>query len=262
MNGPYGGMRKTRGEPFEQAFLAAAAGLYYFREPDKLRGNRIYIGSEFCERLLPAKDEFIRALELAGKLDVKVTLLTPPFSEKGIKLFEEFIRETAKSGEFDFEVVFNDWGVIGILENFPRFGRIMGRLIPSHYTGAAGFPPAFMEFLKEKRIRAVELNPTRQFLSARNQLAGGNIRAHVYYPFMYLTTTRFCTSVMISGRQSRDAIGFCAKECINVWGTVKHDRMKDRILVRGTAWFSKIEGAIAALGLKPDRVVFNNLYFE
>mgnify|MGYP001612636358 CR=1 FL=1 len=256
-----------RGETLERAFLSAATGVQSLLELDELRGNRVYLGSEFCERLLPAKDGFIGALKLAENLNIKVTLLTPPFSEKGIKLFEGFIREIAKPGEFDFEVVFNDWGVIEILENFPRFERIMGRVIASHYDNSyyadvAGFPGVFLEFLKEKQIHAVEFNSVRQFLGARDQLAGCNIRTHLYYPFAYLKVTRFCESVKTSGRYSRDAIGFCAKECMNVRGGIRHERVKTNFLARGNAWFSRIEDNLDAPGLKPDRIVYNNLYFD
>ncbi len=247
---------------FEKALLLDGAASPDFRELKRSGTDRIYIGHEFCERLLPGKDELIRVMELARGAGVKVTLLTPFLSEKGTRKFKELITEAVKPGAPELETVFNDWGAAGMLREVPRIKKVMGRVLSSRYMLCAEFPAEFLDVLDEIKVDAVEFNSATHFRAVREQLRDRGIRIHFHWPFAYLTATRFCSSVTLSGGYFRDSIVSCSRECADVSGVARYGRLKEEILVRGNAWFTEIAEDPGALDPKPDRVVFNHAYFN
>ena len=75
--------------------------------------NRIYFGAEFCESLIPQKNEIIKISEYSSNREVGLTLVTPWCTNKGINLLKRIFPLLPKKTE----VVFNDWGVTGDSNN-------------------------------------------------------------------------------------------------------------------------------------------------
>ncbi|MDX1595246.1 MAG: hypothetical protein R3298_13445, partial [Gammaproteobacteria bacterium] len=110
--------------------------------------DRLYLGSEFCERLIPPLDLLRRVVNWAGAHGVALTLATPIVSDGGLRLLRRVLRHLPAGSE----VVVNDWGVLHLLRrDHPNLRPVAGRGIckaikdprlPSA-TWARLYPPSF-----------------------------------------------------------------------------------------------------------------------
>jgi hypothetical protein len=69
-------------------YISKTSGLKYFQNDF----TRIYFGQEFCERLLPSKDELEQVCAFSEKEGVPLTLVTPYVTDKGLLKLEKLIR--------------------------------------------------------------------------------------------------------------------------------------------------------------------------
>jgi hypothetical protein len=89
----------------------------------------LYFGSEFCEDRLPLLDEASAYCELAHSRSWEPTLLTSLVTPAGLRAVDRLLCALASSGR-NPAVVFNDWGVLGLLrERHSTLPRRAGRLI-------------------------------------------------------------------------------------------------------------------------------------
>jgi len=93
------------------------------------RYGRLYFGQEFCQRLIPGRDELKEAIEFACRYKLQFSLVTPYVTNTGLKkivaLLEVLVERLPRC-----EVVFNDWGVLNILRrDFRTFVPVLGRLL-------------------------------------------------------------------------------------------------------------------------------------
>ncbi|MCM2268249.1 MAG: hypothetical protein NDI60_10810 [Elusimicrobiales bacterium] len=262
----------------EIAVLAWKGALPSRPELAALGAGRLYIGHEFCERLLPSREELRAAQELAGPA-LSITLNIPPLSEKAAAGIGSCLRDLEETAGPGAEVVFNDWGVLEALAGFPGLKRVLGRAIAAQHAYCGGFPEGLLDILCGAGVAAVELAGRPQLESSRSQLAARGLKAHLHYPFEYLTTTRYCGSVRTAHDDFRLDMRPCSLECLEKWGKVSYHcqvpgvspltrgqelegKIKGDILVRGNAWFSGEDPAAGFPGPGPDRVVLNHLYFR
>ncbi len=161
--------------------------------------QRLYIGTEFCSRLLYGGKQLDALFECLDDMQVDFTLLTPWVTEKHVKKLYK-IMEGLPEGS---EIVFNDWGLIEpikALGHIPVCGRLLVsiksdvRIISDMKTFSDLKTSnlnsiAFQEFLHRQGIRRIELNNVHQ---------GYNFKPHwpfslsLYLPFVYITTSRKC----------------------------------------------------------------------
>ena len=190
--------------------------------------NRFYLGTEFCENLLPSA-ESVRALAAIGK---PMTLLTPYVSNSGLRNLCELFRLLPEAAE----VVFADWGVLQVLRrDFPSLVPVQGRLLNKslrdpRVTGLYAIEGANSPTLDAMRGSNLD-NASYASLLARfgvnrvemDQLPQGNsydlgsaqLMAHVYAPFGFISTARSC---LAAGLHYRGADKFqpgapCRHEC-------------------------------------------------
>lgn len=268
--------REKPGGPRERAVLRGYGALPSPGELEAAGADRVYLGHEFCERLLPGKEELIRDLELLAGAGLEATLSTPFLSEKGTERLAELLAGIDRIGAPRLEVVFNDWGALELLGEFPRFPRILGRLLSSQYAYCGEFPGVILELLGKARVGAVELNSPAHLRAVREQLGAAGIKTHLHAPFSCLTVSRFCSSVLRSGKYFRDAIAGCSSECLTAAGTAAYknegegicavraaaagNTLENGVLVRGNAWLLEMEKPAAGAGFGPDRLVSNRAY--
>lgn len=92
--------------------------------------SRLYFGQEFCQNLIPGPNEVEQSYYYARQFGFEYTYVTGGYlTEVGL---DKVRRNLEKLRELDptLEVVFNDWGVLRILQReFPEFKRCMGRLL-------------------------------------------------------------------------------------------------------------------------------------
>ncbi|CAG0958691.1 hypothetical protein BURK1_00595 [Burkholderiales bacterium] len=104
----------------------------------------LYFGSEFCEDRLPDLDEASAFCAVARDRGWEPTLLTPLVSPEGLRAVDQLAGALGAAG-FRPAVVFNDWGVLGLLrERHAALPRRAGRLVnrslrdPRAYRDAPG----------------------------------------------------------------------------------------------------------------------------
>jgi hypothetical protein len=97
------------------------------REALKSRCQGVRLGSEFCEYLLPNLGELREAMGLAREVGKEFTYVTPRLSVAGIEELKQQLALLNDMGEA--WIVFNDFGVLNMLEHYPNLHPHLGRLL-------------------------------------------------------------------------------------------------------------------------------------
>jgi hypothetical protein len=86
--------------------------------------SRVYFGGEFCDRLIPDVATMKRVLTLLNDSGLKLSLITPLVSDKGLSR----LSQTFQLLPNDTEVIVNDWGVLRVLRSeYPKLVPVIGR---------------------------------------------------------------------------------------------------------------------------------------
>lgn len=89
----------------------------------------LYFGTEFCEDRLPGVAEASEFCALAREHGWEPALLTPLVTPEGLRTVDRLLTALALN-RWEPAVVFNDWGVLGLLrERHPFLPRRAGRLM-------------------------------------------------------------------------------------------------------------------------------------
>jgi hypothetical protein len=214
----------------EQAvFIAKVDHLKYCDE----NFTRLYFGNEFCERLIPSKEQLEKVLDCTEKRDLAFTMVTPYVTNKGLKKLEAVISFVAAKKP-QSELVFNDWGVLQFVKQerlpvTPVLGRLLTKMkrgprlmnilnrVPettgSYFQKSNLNVPDVTNFLKDHGIFRVELDNLLQGIDLDG--TDKEIRKSLYLPFAFVTTTRFCLSANGADSEKKTYIGVfpCKKEC-------------------------------------------------
>ncbi len=191
-----------------------------------LRPTHLYLGSEFCEHLLPTPRTLKKALQSATAVGLRTTLLTPVASPDVIRKLSALLPLLPEQGE----VVINDWGVAALVsESYPELrpiaGRILCRMIKDPRLPGPDWAPQCAPALDSgslyslfgrlglERIELdVPLFPAKDFF-ARLPFPKG-----VHLPYVYVAKGRMCRpgSMSLCG-PDRFAVGReCRKECLTL----------------------------------------------
>ena len=237
--------------------------------------ERLYFGHEFCQRLLPSPLEANRAYEHARTCDKGFTLVTPFVTNAGLARVRLLLTSLLATAAGDpFEVVVNDWGVLHLLHReHPELPLALGRLLTKqkrgprimnmadvlpagawdHFQRANSDVPHLSRFLESQGVARVELDNLLQGISR-----SGGLTASLWYPFLYITTTRLC--LLMSGdrpEKNLRSLGTCGRECRTYRVTLTHKDMPVPILVQGNTQFfrnDRLPEDLAALNIS--RLVF------
>ncbi len=217
--------------------------------------SRLYFGIEFCERLLHTGKEIDKALSFASERDMAFTYVTPYVTNYGLKVVEKNISKISEEIA-EPEIVINDWGVLRIAKKYsitPVLGRLlskqkrgpeilnlMGNLPPAaiaHFRKSCFEVPVYQNYLKQLGVWRVELDNAFQGIDM--DFSSSGIRASLYYPYIYVATTRRCLINSCDVISKRDIIGIypCHKECREYTVELKHESMPKPILLKGNTQF-------------------------
>jgi len=200
--------------------------------------TRIYFGSEFCERLIPTIKELKKVIDFCDKNVLNFTLLTPFVTDITMKKLKELFEFLKRFDTENLEIVFNDWGVFHLLKNEYEFNLAVGRLLTKQKKD-----PSFIEDLIDEKFLnldsdtksiikgcSMDASPLIKDFLLKNVLrieldnvyqgidVNVDIKKSLYYPFVPVTTTRFCMThsyalkkPYIRGKNP------CNKECLKTF---------------------------------------------
>jgi hypothetical protein len=193
--------------------------------------THLYVGSEFCEHLLPSRRSLRLAMSAASNAGIKFVLQTPVASPAVIRDLEGLLPLLPAESE----IVVNDWGVAHLVrERFPTLrgiaGRILCRMIKDpRLPGSDWAPqckpgfdsPPLLNLFRRLGLERIEIDapmfPTHGTFAALPPPTG------VHLPFSYVAKGRMCRigSMSIAGPE-RFAVGRkCRKECLVLSATTE-----------------------------------------
>ena len=221
--------------------------------------SRLYFGNEFCEQLVPSRADLHQVLDFVSENSLDFTFVSPYVTNKGLSRLENLFQEIAQNKP-DSEVVFNDYGVLRVLNNrynqlTPVMGRLLNRMkrgprlmvvidkLPpttvEYFRSSNLTVPVLSEFLNAHRVRRVELDNVLQGIDFHLD----NLEASLYLPFAYVTTTRLClvNSCDIPEREELIGIFPCKQECQRYTFYLRSDIMPLMLIRKGNTIFFENE---------------------
>lgn len=180
----------------------------------ELELNRVYLGNEFCEYLIPSISEIIECYKKCKKMDLQLTLVTPLVSTKGLVKIDNIFQRLYASGLL-IEIVFNDWGVGKLLQTkYPKWDKLVGRTLDKMNREPRLDSDDYQkmnikvqEFLQDPpllsgtsrtilnmlNVQGVELDCVPQgYERARDLLENIDLKKSIYFPFYCVTSGRLC----------------------------------------------------------------------
>jgi hypothetical protein len=232
-------------------FISNPNNLKYFGDDF----SRLYFGNEFCESLIPSFTEVKNILDFTLENNVDFTFVTPYITNAGLKDLE-FLLDKIMQEKPGSEVVFNDYGVLRILnKRYSRLVPVMGRLLnrmkrgprlmmvidklpqttAEYFRSSNLSVPILCRFLNENRVRRVELDNVLQGID----FILDDLEASLYVPFAYVTTTRFCLANSCDIPEKSEMIGIfpCKKECKTYTFYLRNEIMPVTLIRKGNSIF-------------------------
>lgn len=179
--------------------------------------DRCVYGNEFCEHLIPSRHRLEAMIRAADQHGMALTFLTPYVTDHGIEVLRPLFELLSDRCDRP-EVVFNDWGVLSLLRHeFPDLTPVQGRLmnkslrdprVTGVYAESNAPAPAlvslrrsnldcasYIGFLSGLSVDSVQLDNLPQGVDL--SFAGGGVKASVYMPFGFISTSRICMAAGI-----------------------------------------------------------------
>lgn len=222
----------------------------------KFNGNykRLYVGNEFCHRLLPEDKELFKSLAHVSKSKTRITLVLPQVNEEGLSRVMQLIKCAKKIKAVD-EIVVNDLGIMRYLtKRYPHQTIIAGRLLNKFYC-----PWQDEGQFKTWRISGVEYDYLRESFSAMRKHSdlplikkGGEfiqkkgLRIHMHYPYTVVHVTRHCSLANVfKNDDPNPGIKSCNRECLAIGALKLKAPLFKEMILAGNAQMIK-----QAYGLK------------
>jgi len=193
--------------------------------------THLYIGSEFCEHLLPTAHTLKKAIDRAQEIDCRVSLLTPIASSQVIRNLARLLSRLPDGSE----VIVNDWGVGYFVKNHfarlrPVAGRILCRMMKDPRLGRSSnvfsFDPRPLATMF-RRLGMERMEMDVPIFVDDSTFASLPMSASVHVPFSCVAKGRMCQigSTAIRGPE-RFAVGrACKKECLKASAELKRPGM-------------------------------------
>lgn len=249
------------------------------------KNSRIYFGDEFCQNKMPEIKDLRKLLKYGG---IKVTLVFSYITQERFKDAVKILEFVFQNKSFFDEIVFNDWGLFYFIRNkYPSMKLVLGRLLTKQKTDPFAYEiiknrqkavsfnnnifipkkvsrhtglyfsqtlinsPIFQRFMMDNNIIRVELNNLKWDMEIKLPQA---IKASVYYPYVEISTTRFCRYLNMSKNS-------CKKQCLQKEIKLKKYRSPYNYIIKGNAVFFKNNKLPSLKHLQKnhiDRIVLND----
>lgn len=192
----------------------------------RLKGyDAVYLGSEFCQNLVPSAADYEK---LRAMFPGPVVTMTSLLTESGLAKASEFV-STCLSKQKSFEIVVNDWGFLSFLKKKckKKAKPILGRLI---MWEIARMDKKFLNsFCAEYGIESVETDCQ----DVLDFLDGYGGRINFNFPFRFRSVTRFCP--VIKNFNSHACAGACKGAPAKL---TNPEVLGEPLYMRGNAYFT------------------------
>lgn len=233
--------------------------------------SRLYYGIEFCQNLIPSQKDLGTILKFIKQNSISFSFVTPYVTDEGLQVLLPLLTQISESTQ-ECEIVFNDWGVYSLLKQlFPRFTLVMGRLLTkikrdprifylkdqlspkmwSYFRSTNLTVSWYRNFLIKNGVHRVDLDNPLQGIN----LDFPDLHKSLYYPYVYVTTTRLCLAADCNKPEKWDYVGIfpCQRECQSSSFLLRTDVMPVELIRRGNTIFYKNEKNVPN---QADRLVF------
>jgi hypothetical protein len=214
--------RLTREDYLEQLGDAR----HYVTLPENAEPTHFFLGSEFCEHLLPGTESIDRAVALCDRWGLTFGLVTPIACDgMFVPLRASLARLPAGA-----EVTVNDWGVARLVQRErpdlrPVAGRLLGKMLKDPRLPSATWARMHPNGLRAGPFRAIldsfgigRLELDFPPFGAADMYAGFDFPVGVRAPYGYNAKGRICKLGSLSlGTSEKISPGHkCRRECLGI----------------------------------------------
>ena len=237
--------------------------------------SRLYFGNEFCEHLIPNVEVLTAVLERCKDKNMALSVVTPFVTDAGIEKLKKIL-DFLRIKEVDLEIVINDFGVLDLVQSEKYdFNLVLGRLLSRQKRDSridvvsnklpAGLKQHFsfcyldreeiIELLLDFGIKRIELD---NLSSGIRRSQNRRLKASLYYPYAYISTTRLCPARKIFKKNFHlRLVEDCNKECRHGNMILKNKSIPYDIILKGNTYFRYIDKLpldLDVLGI--DRIIY------
>lgn len=207
--------------------------------------DRIYIGSEFCQNLLP-KISYLEQI-LKQLSDKEISLITPMVNEIGLLKIDQLLKFITKELK-SFEIIINDFGVLNLVHRkYPSVVPVLGRIISQQVTTL--YPDSSIRDANTLRVLCLKYNIDRIEIDTKGKNTSieipksiDNLKVSLYYPYLLVTTTNRCIIPRLFDDSFDVNENFkCHQECLRIQKIIsfKYPMIKEKIYIKGNTHFIK-----------------------
>ena len=193
-------------------------------KPEALRGcDIVYLGSEFCQNLLPTAEDMVFAAE---KFKKRVVLSTSLMTGEKLAECERLIKKLLRRGRPAVSV--NDMGLLYLLdEKYKGRAEIsLGRLVTTDFIRL--YKPYASHFCRSYGVKMMETDEEEMLESC---LPDGGCAVAFHYPLRLASMTRFCP--FAEGKS-----GSCGHACDGKTIRLRSPKLRESCLVlKNNAYF-------------------------
>lgn len=271
------------------AFLTDNAEvLSKIKKPDIL-----YFGNEFCQNMMPTQKQINKVFNWTLRNNIRFVFVLPYITNDKVKMADNLLK-ILNNKKRNIEVVFNDWGTLSLILKYKKLQPVLGRLLTKQrkdpiaeniiqnrqnkikitlidgkntivkakkvpQTLKTYFQKSFldvghvMEFMKKNNVKRYELDLLPWGLKIKTDK---KIKLSIYYPYVNITTTRYCGAVNLKYTK------ICSKICQSQIIEAGKNKLKYPYIIKGNAVFYKTSKDILDKTVKTgniDRIVINDL---
>jgi hypothetical protein len=200
--------------------------------------KRVYIGHEFCERLMPQVCDLNRAIDYCKNYsNIALTIVTSLMTDKYFKKLANIL-DIAVTKNINIEVVCNDFGVMQFVsKNYNTCTLVCGRslfsqslwpqqeLVKTVYSALFRkkmFWRAnqkeyqalhFLERLRSFDVKRIDISSISDACTYGYSLSKAGFNLSIYSPYRFLTYTRYCNFASNDKISFRQSVLGCKREC-------------------------------------------------
>ncbi len=194
------------------------------------RYSRIYFGNEFCQKLIPTREELEKILDFTLSKNLGFTFVTGFATDSDLNYLQDLLGIISNRIP-NSEIVINDWGMLDIVRKY-NLMPIVGRLLTKqkrdprilNLTGkltegalerlkAAAISSYLARFLKNNSVERMEIDNLPQGISTNEYIKTEGLHISLYFPFNYVTTSRECIFNNNPLQPEGGILPKCGKKC-------------------------------------------------